>query len=220
MKTIILASQMTGCFPAITGIARERADGTRLLYIPTAAYGEGWEPVFETDIVPFEDAGFSVEMFDLAGRSRGETVAALGRADVVFVCGGNTFHLLHHMKESGFFDEIGRRVDEGLVYVGSSAGSVAATPDISYASSVDDPSKGGHHGNGGLGFIDRPVLPHMDHPAFSPYVRALADGFEADGTAYYGLNDDEAVLVDDDGPKVVRSADYLNAARVTDRPAP
>jgi dipeptidase E len=158
-------------------------------------------------------------MFDLAGKSHDETFAALGRSDVTFVCGGNTFHLLHHMKESGFFDEIGRRVSEGLVYVGSSAGSVAATPDISYASSVDDPSKGGHHGNAGLGFIDRPVLPHMDHPAFSQYVRALADGFEADGAAYYGLNDDEAVLVDEDGPRVVKSADYVNDMRIADTPS-
>lgn len=69
------------------------------------------------------------------------------------------------MRESGFFDEIGARVDRGLVYVGSSAGSVAATPDIGYAASVDDPSKGGNHGTGGLGFVDRPVLPCSTPPA-------------------------------------------------------
>ncbi|MBY3150914.1 type 1 glutamine amidotransferase-like domain-containing protein [Rhizobium laguerreae] len=208
MKTIILASQMTGCFPVITGIARERAKGTRLVYIPTAAYGEGWEPVPETDIVPFEDAGFEVELFDLAGKTRDETVSMFDRAAVVFVGGGNTFHLLHHMKASGFFEEIGARVAKGLVYVGSSAGSVSATPDIAYAASVDDPSKGGNLGTKGLAFIDRPVLPHMDHPAFSRYVQAIADEFDAAGIAYYGLNDDEAVFVDEDGPKVVRAADY------------
>jgi dipeptidase E len=205
MQTIILASQMTGCFPTITATARDRALGNRLLYIPTAAYGEGWEPVPETDIVPFEDAGFVVELFDLAGKTRDDTVAALDRADVVFVGGGNTFHLIHHMKESSFYDEIGARVENGLVYVGSSAGSVAATPDISYAASVDDPSKGGHHGNAGLGFIDRPVLPHMDHAAFAPYVRAIADAFDAAGTEYYGLDDNEAVLIDENGPRIVRA---------------
>lgn len=208
MKTIILASQMTGCFPTITETARARAAGNRLLFVPTAAYGEGWEPVYETDIAPFEAAGFAVELFDLAGKTRQETLSALDRSDVVFISGGNTFHLLHHMKASGFFDEIGARVDKGLVYVGSSAGSVSATPDIAYAASVDDPSKGGALGTMGLGFIDRPVLPHMDHPAFSQYVQAIADEFDAAGIAYYGLNDDEAILVDEDGPKVVRASDY------------
>jgi dipeptidase E len=207
MKTIILASQMTGCFPTITETARARAAGNRILFVPTAAYGEGWEPVYETDIAPFEAAGFSVELFDLEGKSRAETVAALDRADIVFISGGNTFHLLHHMKASGFFDEIGPRVDAGLVYVGSSAGSVSATQDIAYAASVDDPSKGGNLGTQGLGFIDRPVLPHMDHPAFSQYVQSIADEFDVAGIAYYGLNDDEAVLIDENGPRVVRASD-------------
>ncbi|MDW9478701.1 hypothetical protein GOB57_08285 [Sinorhizobium meliloti] len=32
--------------------------------------------------------------------------------------------------------------------------------------------------------------------------------FDAAGIAYYGLNDDEAVLVNENGPNVVRAADY------------
>ncbi|MCS4089909.1 peptidase E [Rhizobium sp. BK176] len=206
MQTIILASQMTGCFPTIIATARDRALGNRLLYIPTAAYGEGWEPVPETDIVPFEDAGFVVEMFDLAGKTREETVAALDRTDVVFVGGGNTFYLVGAMKTSGFAEEIGGRVENGLVYIGSSAGSVAATPDITYAASVDDPSKGDGNDNVGLGFIDRPVLPHMDHVAFAPYVCAIADAFDAAGTEYYGLDDNEAVVIDENGARIVRAS--------------
>jgi dipeptidase E len=205
---------MTGCFPVIISIAAERAAGNRILYIPTAAFGEGWEPVPETDVVPFEQAGFVVEMFDLADKTKVETAEALDRADVVFVGGGNTFHLLHHMKKSGFFEEIGQRVEKGMVYVGSSAGSVAATNDIAYAAAVDDPLKGGDLGTTGLCFIDRPVLPHMDHPAFSQYVQAIANGFDADGVAFYGLNDDEAILLDGTNLMIARAADFARAATV------
>ena len=191
---------------AITSIALERAEGTRLLYVPTAAYGENWEPDPETEILPFARAGFEVEIFDLVDKNRVQTANALDRSHVVFVGGGNTFFLLRHMHESGFFDLIGPRVDAGLVYAGSSAGSVVATPDIGYAALVDDPSKGGRHGDTGLGFVDRPVLPHMDHAAFAPYVRKIADRFEEAGMPYYGLCDNEAVLIDEDGPRLIRSA--------------
>lgn len=205
MKTVILASQMTGCMDAITSIASERADGVRLLYVPTAAYGENWEPDPATDILPFSRAGFDVEIYDLRGKNRIQTENALDRSHVVFVGGGNTFFLLHHMHESGFFDAIGPRVAQGLVYVGSSAGAVVATPDIGYAASVDDPSKGGRHGDGGLGFVDRPVLPHIDHAAFAPYVREIADAFEKAGQEYYGLCDDEAVVLEDGVVRLVKS---------------
>lgn len=204
MKNVILASEKTGCFATIVGIASEKARGSRMLYIPTAAFGEGWEPSYDEDVLPFERAGFTVEMFDLTGKSRAETVAALDRCDIVFVGGGNTFHLLHHMRESGFFDEIRERVENGLVYAGSSAGAVVATQDIGYAASVDDPSKGGHHGNRGLGFVDHPILPHMDHPAFGHRVVEIAYAFGASGTTYYGLDDNEAVVIDENGPRIVK----------------
>nr|WP_250808085.1 Type 1 glutamine amidotransferase-like domain-containing protein [Neorhizobium tomejilense] len=206
MPTIILASEMTGCFPTIRDEGLARARGTRLLYIPTAAYGEGWEPEYERHILPFENSGFAVTMFDLEGKNRAEVAIALSRSDVVYVGGGNTFHLLLHMKASGFYDLVGGEVEQGLVYIGSSAGSVAATPDIAYAASVDDPSKGRGVDTIGLGFIDRPVLPHSNHPEFSPYVRTIADRLDGEGTMYFALDDDEAVIVDEHGPRVSKVA--------------
>ncbi len=197
---------MTGCFPVITETALSHAKGRNLLYIPTAAYGEGWEPDPVTDILPFEQAGFSVELFDLAGKTREETEKALDRSHVVFVSGGNTFHLLRHMRESGFYDIIAKHVEAGLVYSGSSAGAVVATPDIAYAASVDDPTLGGSHGTEGLGFVDRPILPHMDHPQFAPFVRRIAEDFEAGGVEYFGLADSEAMIVDGNGVRLVSAA--------------
>ncbi len=51
-------------------------------------------------------------------------------AAAVFVGGGNTFRLLNTLQESGLLQAIRRRVDEGLSYMGASAGSNVAAPTI------------------------------------------------------------------------------------------
>ncbi|NNF66127.1 MAG: dipeptidase PepE [Gammaproteobacteria bacterium] len=55
---------------------------------------------------------------------------ALKKADAVFVGGGNTFRLLHTLHHTGLLAEIRSRVDAGMYYIGSSAGTNVAAPTI------------------------------------------------------------------------------------------
>jgi dipeptidase E len=60
----------------------------------------------------------------------GEFGAALERVEAVFVGGGNTYVLLDRLRRSGLLAALRARVRAGLPYVGASAGSNVAGPNI------------------------------------------------------------------------------------------
>jgi len=55
---------------------------------------------------------------------------ALDRIDAILVGGGNTYVLLKRLYESGLLDALRERVRNGLPYIGASAGSNVAGPNI------------------------------------------------------------------------------------------
>ena len=55
---------------------------------------------------------------------------AVSRAEALFIGGGNTFRLLQALQNLSLLEPIRRRVEEGMPYIGSSAGSVVACPTI------------------------------------------------------------------------------------------
>lgn len=56
--------------------------------------------------------------------------ATLDWAEAIFVGGGNTFRLLKTLREADFLGTVRRRVNQGVVYMGASAGANIAGPTI------------------------------------------------------------------------------------------
>ena len=75
---------------------------------------------------PPEGAG--LELLHLRWNDR--PVDTLGRAEALFMGGGNTYALLKRLREAGLLPEIRARVEAGMPYVGASAGSNVAGPTI------------------------------------------------------------------------------------------
>ncbi len=58
--------------------------------------------------------------------------------DIIYVCGGNTFHYLNGIRKTGLDKEIKRLVKEDVGYFGVSAGSIVVGPSINIASPFDE----------------------------------------------------------------------------------
>jgi len=111
----------------------------RLIFIPTASEVEkGDLSWLDMDRKALEDAGFSVEDYSITGQKQETIQKKLEGAGSVCVSGGNTYYLLSQARKSGFDVVVRRLVKNGLMFVGSSAGSLLAGPNIE--TSLDDPT--------------------------------------------------------------------------------
>ena len=84
------------------------------------------------------------------------------RADVIYVCGGNTFAILNKLRETGIDKFIIDAVNKGVLYVGVSAGSITAGKNIEIAGwgSEGDLNDVCLTDLSGFGFTDIAVCPH------------------------------------------------------------
>lgn len=88
----------------------------------------------------------------------------LDTLDSIYVCGGNTFYLMSVLKKTGFNKKIIELVDKGAVYVGVSAGSIIAGPDIEIAGIGPDSDTNDIHLKdlSALNLCNSIIYPHYD----------------------------------------------------------
>jgi dipeptidase E len=195
---LFLASLGLGALPAFLGGARD------VLYVPTAANPMADKASAEGNCKALRALGYRVVELDIEGIEESE-LSALASVDAVFVEGGSPFFLLQAMRESGFDQAVTQAVHNGLAYVGMSAGAVVAGPDLEPLAATSNTALGSRlRSTEALGLVDAVVFPHHNSPD-------RAAQFE-EARARYGsrfelvpLADTEALIVDDDGSRLVPS---------------
>lgn len=178
--------------------ARLALAGARVLIVPTATYGEG-RAFNPEDAVPYWDAGASVAVMDIAKHGFSAVAQALHAADVLHICGGNTFHLLDAAQRCRLGDALawrGQTASESgrsFAVVGESAGAILMCPDIAFAAGMDDPSVAPNLASTqALGWVDELVVPHYKGEAYG--LGAIVDRWlaqEPDPARYTLLRDDQ-----------------------------
>jgi dipeptidase E len=106
------------------------ANQINVAYITTASKTEPDKTYVEKDRKLLEEAGFNIEEIDIEGQSQKALYKLLQNINLIYVQGGNTFHLLKAIRESGFDEVILDSIAQGKIYIGVSAGSIICGPTI------------------------------------------------------------------------------------------
>jgi dipeptidase E len=77
-----------------------------------------------------ESCGLVFDEYDIAGKTASEIKRDLDKYNIMYVEGGNSYYLLQESQKNGFGDYVKVRVESGMIYIGTSAGSVIMGPDI------------------------------------------------------------------------------------------
>jgi peptidase E len=102
----------------------------KVIFIPTAAITEDakvWIPICKKDLL---DAGILEDNIVTYDLDRIMSCYEICNFNAIYVCGGTTEHLLNKMNETKFNIPLKKFLDNGGVYVGVSAGSVALSRNL------------------------------------------------------------------------------------------
>lgn len=148
-----------------------------------------------------EELGLNFQELDLVGKNEDEVLEALRDKDAVFVEGGNTFFLLKHIRESGFDKVVKKLISEGLVYIGSSAGSYVACPTIEMTTwpCSTQWDRFGITDFTGMGLVDFLVLAHYG----GKDKEVVRDCIEECKYKVEAIKDNQAILVVDGETKKI-----------------
>ncbi len=115
----------------LTGIPSSQL---RVGYIITASKGDRDKSFIENvrKLVQknANDHGWVYDEIDIEGKTKDELRVFFKDKNVIHIEGGNTFYLLKAIRETGFDQLLKEFIDEGKVYIGTSAGAYIMCPTI------------------------------------------------------------------------------------------
>jgi dipeptidase E len=129
---LILGSDFTFLLKYGYGLTGIPKDQMKIGYVTTASMGaRNFNERVKGVIIPaIKDAGYFLEDIDIVGKSKDELRNFFKDKNVIHVEGGNSFYLLKSIRETGFADILKELLNEGKIYIGTSAGSYVMCPTI------------------------------------------------------------------------------------------
>lgn len=119
----------------LTGIVK---DQIRIGYVITASKGARDKTFIEKVKGSMLENGYNFEDIDIENKTKEELLDFFKDKNIIQVEGGNTFYLLRAMRESNFAEVLKELLDQGKVYIGTSAGAYIMCPTIEAANWSED----------------------------------------------------------------------------------
>lgn len=201
---MILTSSLYESIELVKKFLDKNTESKKILFIPTATNADEYKKYIHLTQKVFEDFGYEVENFDVSIFSEEIAKEKLSEAKIVFISGGNTFYLLQELKRKNLTSYLKERIENGLLYIGESAGSVIATPDIEYASIVDDKTLATELDDyAGLNLVDFYIVPHFEEEPFVESSRNTVELYK-DKLDLKLINNKEAILVENNNFTIIK----------------
>ena len=141
--------------------------GNKLVFITTAVELKeddlGW---LANDRQALVDAGFEVSDYTITDKTKEQLEKDLTEFDYIYLSGGNTAYLLQQSQKSGFVSVVKDLIlRKGKTYIGTSAGSIIAGPEIPVYL-LEDNTDIKLSDAKGYGFVNFTLLPHWGSEDF------------------------------------------------------
>ena len=204
LKNVILTSSLYESIELVKKFLDKNTESKKILFIPTATNVDEYKKYIHLTQKAFEDFDYEVENFDVSIFSEEIAKEKLSEAKIVFISGGNTFYLLQELKRKNLTSYLKERIENGLLYIGESAGSVIAAPDIEYASIVDDKTLATELDDyTGLNLVDFYIVPHFEEEPFVESSRNTVELYK-DKLDLKLINNKEAILVENNNFTIIK----------------
>jgi dipeptidase E len=168
-------------------------DGSKITFIPYAA--KDWDGYARHVRGALAAFGLTVESV----HETGLWPHTLPDNPAVFVGGGNTFRLLKTLQDGGMLDQIRRKVLDGMLYMGSSAGANLACPTIMTTNDMPILQPADFNALGLVGFQINPHYidadPNSKHMGETREKR-IAEFHEENDLTVIGLREGSWIVVD------------------------
>ena len=151
-----------------------------------------------------EEVGFTVDEFSITDLSKATIEARLKDKQIIYFCGGNTFYLLDQVIKTGCDQIIREKMDQGIIYIGSSAGSMIVGTRIDLVSEIDDRSKAPDLKSTGLEIVDLSILPHWGSDIFRKEYLSRFESMYTEGVKIVPLTNQQYIWVNGDVTQLIQ----------------
>lgn len=199
---------------ALFELVGKKPEDTTLVFISTAMNVDGGDKGwFINDLVNIKKQGFKlIDIVDISALPKDIWQSRIEAADVLFFSGGNTYHLMHWLKESGLVEMLPELL-KTKVWAGISAGSMITNPSLTLSSEDKKlyyEEKFGYRSEEALNFVDVYVRPHYNSEDFPDVRKEQIEVMAKEiGKTIYALDDMSALKIIDGQIEVITEGEYL-----------
>jgi dipeptidase E len=215
MKLLLTSSGLenNSIIKALSDLLQKPFEESKIAFIPTASNLEEGDKKdwLIKDLEKLKELKFSsIDIVDISALPKEIWLERLKAADIFYVEGGNTYHLMYWMNKSGL-SEILSELLKTKIYIGVSAGTVAVTPSLlnnpENKPAVLEINETAY--DQGLSLVNFMIEPHINSVWFP---ESTFKDLEKRSKKYfypiYGIDDNSAIKIDGDKIELISEGEW------------